>query len=433
MKTLYLDLGMGAAGDMLCSAMMELLPDPDKFIEELNDLGIPGVVMTKEPSVKCGITGTHFTVKVNQVEEDEELHQLQHQCNQYNQNQNHFHGSHAHSHGGGGEHTHRGLSAICHLVNHLTVSEKVKSDVMAVYDLIARAESHVHGVPVEQIHFHEVGSMDAVADITAVCLLMERLSFDEVIASPVHVGYGTVRCAHGILPVPAPATAYLLRNVPVYGGRIEGELCTPTGAALLIHFVDRFGEMPVMKIQNIGYGMGKKDFPKANCVRAMLGERMKQDNVMDDNIGAETSSTSGMTNRVVELNCNVDDMTGEEIGFALEELIEAGALDVFTTAIGMKKSRPGIIITVLCRETDRESMVRQIFKHTTTLGIREKLCNRYTLERSIHTLETERGQIHRKESNGYGVTRSKYEYEDLVRIAREQGMSLRETKEKLGL
>jgi len=433
MKTLYLDLGMGAAGDMLCSALMELLPDPDKFIEELNDLGIPGVVMTKEPSVKCGITGTHFTVKVNQVEEDEELHQLQHQCNQYNQNQNHFHGSHAHSHGGGGEHTHRGLSAICHLVNRLTVSEKVKSDVMAVYDLIARAESHVHGAPVEQIHFHEVGSMDAVADITAVCLLMERLSIDEVIASPVHVGYGTVRCAHGILPVPAPATAYLLRNVPVYGGRIEGELCTPTGAALLCHFVDRFGEMPVMKIQNIGYGMGKKDFPKANCVRAMLGERMKQDNVMDDNIGAGTSSTSGMTDRVVELNCNVDDMTGEEIGFALEELMEAGALDVFTTAIGMKKSRPGIMITVLCRETDRESMVRQIFKHTTTLGIREKLCNRYTLERSIHTLETERGQIHRKESNGYGVTRSKYEYEDLVRIAREQGMSLRETKEKLGL
>jgi len=136
---------------------------------------------------------------------------------------------------------------------------------------------------------------------------------------------------------------------------------------------------------------------------------------------------------VVELNCNVDDMTGEEIGFALEELMETGALDVFTTAIGMKKSRPGIMITVLCRETDRESMVRQIFKHTTTLGIREKLCNRYTLERSIHTLETERGQIHRKESNGYGVTRSKYEYEDLVRIAREQGMSLRETKEKLGL
>ena len=408
MRTLYLDLGMGAAGDMLCSALMELLPDPDGFMAELNGLGIPGVVMSREPSVKCGIMGTHFAVKVNEVEEDEELH------------------SHNHNHS-------HGLAEIRHMISHLAVSDKVKADVMAVYDLIAQAESHVHGVPVEHIHFHEVGSMDAVADITAVCLLMERLAPEEVIASPVHVGYGTVRCAHGILPVPAPATAYLLRNVPVYGGRIEGELCTPTGAALLCHFVDRFGEMPVMQIQNIGYGMGKKDFPKANCVRAMLAERTGQNTGKGQPIEAGKDHEPGLTDRVVELNCNVDDMTGEEIGFALEELMAAGALDVFTTAIGMKKSRPGTMITVLCRENDRDPMVRQIFKHTTTLGIREKLCNRCTLDRSVHTLDTELGQIRRKESTGYGIIRSKYEYEDLARIAREQGLSLRETKQKLGL
>ena len=427
MRTLYLDLGMGAAGDMLCSALMELLPDPDGFMTELNGLGIPGVVMSREPSVKCGIMGTHFTVKVNEVEEDEELHSHQNQCDQHHQNQNNFHCTHSHGHG------HHGLSEIRHMVDRFAVSEKVKSDVMSIYDLIARAESHVHGVPVEQIHFHEVGSMDAVADITAVCLLMERLAPEEVIASPVHVGYGTVRCAHGILPVPAPATAYLLRNVPVYGGRIEGELCTPTGAALLCHFVDRFGEMPVMQVQNIGYGMGKKDFPKANCVRAMLGERAGLTVGQDQPIRVEKNHEPGRTDRVVELNCNVDDMTGEEIGFAMEEFMAAGALDVFTTSIGMKKSRPGTMITVLCRENDRDPMVRQIFKHTTTLGIRENICHRYTLERSVHTLDTELGQIRRKESTGYGVTRAKYEYEDLARIAREQGMSLREIKKKLGL
>ncbi|MBQ8812954.1 MAG: nickel pincer cofactor biosynthesis protein LarC [Lachnospiraceae bacterium] len=426
MKTLYLDLGMGAAGDMLCSALMELLPDPDRFIEELNGLGIPGVVMTKESSVKCGITGTHFTVKVNEVEEDEHLHEHSHvhshdhghihsheTVNDEASHGNHVH--HSHTHGTHEGYAHNGLSEIQHIVSHLTIPENVKSDILAVYDLIAKAESHVHGVPVEHIHFHEVGSMDAVADITAVCLLMDRIRPDEVIASPVHVGYGTVRCAHGILPVPAPATAYLLRDIPVYAGRIQGELCTPTGAALLRHFVDRFGEMPVMKIQNIGYGMGKKDFERANCVRAMLGEREDQ------------------TGKIVELNCNVDDMTGEEMGFALEELIAGGAMDVFTIPIGMKKSRPGTMICVICREGDKEKMVRLLFKHTTTLGIREKDCDRYTLERTIAAVDTPFGEIRRKDSYGYGVIRSKYEYEDLARIAREQGMSLSEVKDKLGV
>ena len=159
-----------------------------------------------------------------------------------------------------------------HIISRLKVSEKVRQNALAVYQIIAEAESHAHGKPVQEIHFHEVGTMDAIADVTAVCMLMEKLNPDRIAASPVHVGSGHVHCAHGIMPVPAPATAYILRGIPTYGGGIRGELCTPTGAALLKYFADEFGDQPLMRVQTIGYGMGQKDFRAANCVRAMLGE-----------------------------------------------------------------------------------------------------------------------------------------------------------------
>ena len=292
------------------------------------------------------------------------------------------------------------------VIDALPVSEKVRGDIAAVYGLIAEAESHAHGVPVTEIHFHEVGTMDAVADVTAVCLLMERLGVEQVVVSPVHVGSGHVHCAHGILPVPAPATAYILKGAPIYGGKVKGELCTPTGAALLKHFAARFGDMPVMQVEAIGYGMGKKDFEMANCVRAMLGQ------------------TQESGDEVAELTCNLDDMTPEALGFAQERLLEAGALDVWTVAAGMKKNRPGVALSVLCRPEDREKMARLLFRHTTTLGVRERLCRRYTLERSVITENTAYGPVRRKVAQGYGVAREKVEYEDAARVAREQGVSL---------
>lgn len=277
---------------------------------------------------------------------------------------------------------------------------------MAVYQLIAQAESHAHGLPVTEIHFHEVGTMDAVADITAVCLLMNRLSPDEVVVSPINVGSGQVRCAHGILPVPAPATAFILRDVPIYSGAFSGELCTPTGAALLKHFATRFDNMPVMTVQSIGYGMGKKDFPAANCVRAMLGE------------------TKGAENEICELRCNIDDMTGEALGYAMERLFAAGALDVYTVPIGMKKSRPGVLLHIMCRQADREAMLQAVFQYTTTIGVRENRFQRHVLNRRIETLQTPYGEVRRKISTGYGVERAKYEYDDLSRIAQERGISI---------
>ena len=387
MKTLYIDCGMGAAGDMLTAALLELHPDREGFLQKLNGLGIPGVTFIAERSTKCGINGTHIRVAVHGEEETEHMH-----------DHHHHHGS---------------MEDIRSIVSRLRIPTTVKLDILAVYEEIAQAESHVHGVPVEQIHFHEVGTMDAIADITAVCLLIHELKLDQILASAVHVGSGQVRCAHGILPVPAPATAHILQNIPIYGGSIKGELCTPTGAALLKHIVDEFGDMPAMKVKTIGYGMGKKDFERANCVRVLLGE------------------TQENPEGIWELNCNVDDMTGEQIGFALETLMELGALDVFTIPIGMKKSRPGILLTVLCKETDKEKMVSLIFKHTTTLGIREKFCNRYTLERKVETTDTSYGIIRKKVSSGYGVQRSKYEYEDIARVAKANNLSITQVLSEL--
>ena len=395
MKTLYLDCGMGAAGDMLTAALLELFDEPNKMVRELAKLRIPGVRFLAERTQKCGIYGTHMRVIVWDMEEDEHLH-------------SHHHHDHDHGHDHHHDHTHGGMADIAHIISHLNISDKVRRDVLAVYDLIAQAESHAHGVPVEQIHFHEVGTMDAIADVTAVCYLMDKLGIDKVYASPVHVGSGQVRCAHGVLPVPAPATAHILRGVPIYGGEIKGELCTPTGAALLKHFVSEFGKMPPMTVEKIGYGMGTKDFPAANCVRAMLG------------------STDDSRDSITELSCNLDDMTGEEIGFAMEQLLEAGALDVYTTAIGMKKNRPATMLTVLCRKQQKEDMVRLIFRHTTTLGIREAEFARYTLQRHMETVETPYGPVRKKVVSGYGVSRSKLEYEDLAKIAREQKKGLRE-------
>lgn len=427
MKTLYLECEMGAAGDMLTAALLELIPDQNAFIDGMNRLGIPGVKMKKELTSKCGINGTHIIVTVDGQEEKVHDHQHEHQHEHHPHDHEHKHthdhqheqehqhtqdhqNEHVHQHSNNGEHSscHRGMQEIKQIIEKLKLSSKVQANVLAVYALIAEAESVAHGVPVSEIHFHEIGTMDAIADITAVCLLMDKIAPQQVIVSPVHVGSGHVHCDHGILPVPAPATAYILRDVPIYGGAIKGELCTPTGAALLKHFATSFGNMPVMKTKSIGYGMGKKDFEAANCVRAFLGE------------------TEGKSSRVVDLNCNIDDMTAEEISFAMDRIFDSGALEVFTVAAGMKKSRLGTLIHVLCHEEDKDEILMTVFKYTSTIGVRETLCNRYVLERKITTIDTPHGEVRRKDSIGYGVKRSKYEYDDLARIAKEKGMSLSE-------
>lgn len=404
MRTIYLDCSMGAAGDMLMAALLELLPEKDTFLQKMQSLGLPGLEISAEPSVKCGITGTHMRVLIHGEEEGRpHMHAAEEPFHSHADAPEAAH-AHVHVH----PHHHADLDELTHRISHLNVSEAVRSDILAVYQSIADAESRVHGVPVEQIHFHEVGSLDALADVTGVCLLMELLAPEQVLASPVHVGSGQVRCAHGILPVPAPATALLLEGIPIYGGSIRGELCTPTGAALLRRFVTRFGPLPPMRVEKTGYGMGTKDFEAANCVRAMLGQ---------------TEESAG---HILELACNLDDMTPEAVGFAMEQLFAAGALDVYTTPIGMKKNRPGVLLTCMCREDDREAMLRTLFRHTSTLGVRVSVCDRYTLSRQQYAVQTPDGEIRVKKSSGWGVLRRKAEFEDLARIARQTGKSIAE-------
>ena len=379
MKELYLDVSTGAAGDMISAALLELFPDRDAMVARLNAIGIPGVTFAAERAEKHSVIGTHLAVRWNGEEEGDGDH---------------------HSH-------HRHLADVTHIVSRLDLPETVKENVNAVYRSVAEAESAVHGEAVSEVHFHELGMMDAIADISAVCLMVHALGAERITASPVCTGYGEVRCAHGLLPVPAPATALLLKDLPSFAGDMEGELCTPTGAALVKHFAQTCGRQPLMTAERVGYGMGKKSFPKLSAVRAVLGT---------------TEET------IIELSCNVDDMSPEAVGFAIEELLRLGAPDAYYTPIGMKKNRPGVILTCLCREDQRDEMVRAIFRHTTTLGIRETLCRRYVLRRAERTVETPYGPVRVKRAEGYGVEREKAEYDDLKRIARDADMTLDEAR-----
>ena len=437
MKTLYIECNMGAAGDMLMAALSELLPDPEGFIARMNALDLPGVRFERRSAEKCGVMGTHIAVMVDGEEEyshdvegtgEEEkgnrngghVHGHEHEHDHDHEHEHGHEHEHDHEHGhehehdhGHGHHHHSSLSDIRAVIDGLNLPEAVKADARAVYGRIAEAESQVHGHPVDQIHFHEVGTLDAVADVVGVCMLMHELAPERVVVSPVHVGSGQVRCAHGVLPVPAPATALLLQGVPVYGGAIRGELCTPTGAALLRHFADDFGGMPPMALDKVGYGMGTKDFPWANCVRVLLGQ------------------TREAPDSAVELRCNLDDMTGEAIGFAVCRLRQAGALDVWTQAIQMKKDRPGTLLCCLCPPEREGEFAQLMLRHTTTIGVRAQTLRRYTLQREAVTLDTPYGPVRGKRSHGFGVDRTKPEFDDLAKIAEQEGIAIGEINSDL--
>lgn len=386
MRTLYIDCSMGCAGDMLTAALLELHPDKDDFLRRMNAALGGKAVLSASPDSKCGLRGTHVTVLINGDEEGEATRH---------------------------HHEHTSISEILSFIDSVPLEVKVREDAKKVYSLIAEAESRVHGHPIENVHFHEVGSLDALADVLSVCALMHELAPERILASEVNVGSGTVRCAHGILPVPAPAIELILRGVPIYSGQIKSELCTPTGAALLKYFVWKFGAMPTMQIENAGCGTGKKDFECANVVRAFIGE------------------TTDEGDRIIELACNLDDMTPEELSFAMEELFTLGALDVYFTSIGMKKSRPGVKLTCMCRERQRKQMLECIFKHTTTLGVREYVCKRYELGRSEKTVRTQDGEVRVKTSSGYGAVREKAEYEDLAALARKSGKTIAQIRSEV--
>ncbi|MBD5160657.1 MAG: nickel pincer cofactor biosynthesis protein LarC [Oscillibacter sp.] len=391
MRTLYFECAMGAAGDMLMGALYELCPEKEKFLRDMNAL-LPGVTVEAERVTRQGVAGTHMRVVIHGQEED---------------GREHRHHDHDHHH----HHEHRSLADIASMIDGFSLPREVREDAKRVYALIARAESAAHGVDVGEVHFHEVGALDAVADVTGVCYLMRLLGADAVCASPVAVGSGTVHTAHGLLPVPAPATARLLTGVPVAVGDVAAELCTPTGAALLRTFAGDFGPMPDGVILGCGYGCGTRDFPRANCVRAFL---------VDTAAAAE-----GPNDAVTELKANIDDMTGEALGFAMERLLEAGALDVSYAPVTMKKNRPGVALTCLCRPGDADRLAAEILRHTSTFGVRRTDCSRYAMAVSAEMVETPWGPMHRKTGTGYGLTKSKPEYADLAAAAQRRDEPLR--------
>ncbi|WP_291246416.1 nickel pincer cofactor biosynthesis protein LarC [Fournierella sp.] len=446
MKTLYIECAMGAAGDMLAAALLDLLSveEQQAFLGQMNRL-LPGVQVKVNPAQKSGVQGLHVQVLVNGEEEHshdhgpvhpevhpapavhdhphEHMHEHDHHhdhddphdhdhVHEHHHDHVHEYGhDHPHEHDHGhGHHHHATMAWVEHTIQETALPPEVKEQALQVYHAIAQAESAAHGCPVDQVHFHEVGALDAVADVTAVCLLLHMLAPEKVIASPVHLGSGQVRCAHGILPVPAPATAYILQGVPAYTGSIRGELCTPTGAALLKTFAQSFGPMPVMVTEKVGIGVGNKDFEAANVLRVFWG--------------SDASQVQQESDQIVELRCNLDDMTGEAIGYASELLLEEGALDVYTVPIQMKKSRPAVMLCCLCHAPQRDKLTQLMLRHTTTWGVRASVMDRSVLTTRMVPVKTKYGVVRVKQGTGYGVKKCKVEYGDMAAAAAQAGVEL---------
>jgi hypothetical protein len=443
MKTLYIECKMGAAGDMLMAALYELLNDAEKktFLDTMNRLFPDDVIVTPIAAKSCGIGGTHMQVEVLHTEEGaEDAGVDEHRHSHGSESGARAHETHAADSGAGhAHHSHYTYPSILAQIDQLPLSDSVKKDAAAIYKLIGEAEATVHGHPLSQIHFHEVGSLDAIADVVGCSLLFSMLQPDAILASPIHVGNGTVRCAHGILPVPAPATAEILKGIPYYTGDIASELCTPTGAAVLKHFASDFISMPVMNVSRIGIGLGTKEFAQANCVRVFVGEYELEAGadwttaeapagVFNSVTVSRPADEASDSDKILELSCNLDDISGEELGFAMEKLFEAGAYEVFYESVYMKKNRPGILLRCFCAPSEKERFTKLIFQHTTTRGLRYQYFSRAKMNTHFEEISTPYGTVRRKVNEAYGICKSKYEYEDLRRIAKEQGVSIAEVK-----
>lgn len=391
MRTLYLECGMGAAGDMICAALFELIDDKRSFADKITSIFPDFISISFESAETCGILGTRMRVCIHGQEEHS--HDTNHRPHERNEH----------------HHEHRSLADIEEIIDSLDVSPRVKGDAKAVYTLIAEAESAVHGRSVSQVHFHELGAIDAVADVVTASMLFEQINPQRVIVSPVCVGKGYVKCAHGMLPVPAPATARLLKDIPIYAGDIESELCTPTGAALLKHFAGEFSSMPTMRVSCVGCGIGSKRFERANCVRSFLGE--------------DGNPPESCRDSVAVLRCNIDDMTGEAVSFAAQALLSGGALDVYTIPITMKKGRPAYMLCVICGRDDAEKLAHLMLKHTSTLGVRINFSERLVMERHTETRPVFGGNVRLKRAALGDIERSKLEYDDVAEFAKANDIS----------
>src|SRR5215472_1606566 len=430
MRIAYLECFSGISGDMFLGALVDTGVSPELLKRTVEALGVDaqleisrvdrsGISAAKVDVIVAGekeLPREEFWEKKAKHEQDHARDHQHHHSHEHKHPHEHGHEQkHEHSHEHG--HPHRGLKEIREIIGKAAISESAKARAIRTFEALGAAEAKVHNTAVENIHFHEVGAVDAIVDIVCAAVGAEALGVDEWVCSPLNVGGGTIECAHGTFPIPAPATLELLKNAPIYSGEIQKELVTPTGAAIVSVLASRFAQFPRMKTERIGYGAGTRDFKShPNVVRLSIGE-------------AAGHAVGTIPNEeIVVLEANVDDMTPQVFGYVMERALQAGALDVFATAVQMKKSRPGMLLTVLCRPEESAQLRQLIFTETTTLGVRERREARTTLARRHISVQTRWGEVRMKLAtlNGSGsVTNYAPEYEDCRRIAEQQRVPLK--------
>lgn len=405
MKTLYLECYSGISGDMTVAALLDLGADQDKLRQALDSLGVEGYHVHFGRAVKRGIDAFDFDVHLEHAHGHAEHDHSGH-------GHSHSHDGHTHEHGHDHPHAHehRNLADVTAVIEGAALTPRAKALAKAIFGRVARAEAKVHGKPIDEVHFHEVGAVDSIVDIVAAAFCVDNLGIERVVCSPLYEGQGTVECAHGIMPVPAPATA----EIAAAGGmtlRVTdqfGEMVTPTGAAIAAELSGGRKPEGPFRIVKTGYGAGKKEFGRANVLRAHL-------------IEAESSGDT-----VSQLCCNLDNMTGEELGFAMERLFEAGALDVWFTPIQMKKNRPGTLLSVLCAPEDCDRLTDCILRHTGTLGVRRCELARTVMDREPGSAVTPYGEVEVKRAVKGELRKVAAEYESARRTAVAQDVPLRE-------
>jgi len=424
MKIAYIDCIAGASGDMLLGSLIAAGVDPAELISELDSLGLTESTLRVTDVLKNGFAAKKVDVLVDydgkpipaeQFGAVSFVQQATTQTVSHDHRHDHNH-DHDHDHSHSHDHHHHGpvrhFTEIVRLVNESSLSDEVKEQSIACLRLIGEAESKIHNQPLDKVHLHEVGGVDAIIDVVGTIVGFKILGVDRIICSPLPLGRGFVDGAHGKIPLPAPAAALIFKDVPVYGVEIDKELVTPTGAALIKHLADEFGPMPEMKIAQQGCGAGTRDLEIPNLVRLFVGE------------------SSQSARRLLMLESDIDDMTPEQAGYAMEMLQSEGALDVTFSAVQMKKNRPGFRVNVLCEEERRDAILKTLFVETSTFGVRESFVRRHELERKTVEVETEFGKVRVKHGSWFGETVKKVpEYEDCVQRAKERQVAWRSVYE----
>lgn len=413
-KILYFDCSSGISGDMTLGALLDLGLDKELFLEELKKLHLDGYEIEFEKTQRNAITATHVIVKLKEDEHGHDYsqeHGHDHSCEHAHEHHHHHTHEHSHEH----SHEHRSFLDIQKMITESELSEEVKDLALRIFTRVARAEAKVHQKPLEEVQFHEVGAVDSIVDIVGCAILINMLRPDEIHASVVQDGHGFIMCQHGMLSVPVPAVSEIFAEADVKMRQIDvdTELVTPTGAAIIAELASSFGIMGEMRIERIGWGAGTKILKIPNLLKVYLGSRQ------------EEAFAGTETDEVMVLSTNLDDCTGEMLGYAMEVLFEAGALDVFYTPIYMKKNRPAWCLTVLAKEKDADRMEKLIFQHTTTIGIRRHKEERVKLKREEGKVQTPFGELKVKKVFVGEEMRCYPEYESAVSLAKANRETLR--------